>query len=63
MATTEEAEKLPSNDDIKEMIYKTKKIDDIEEEDKNIKVTGQIVEAYGNRILYEMCPNCNKRLV
>jgi len=61
-AKTEEAEKLPSHDDIKEMIYKTKKIDDIEEEDKNIKVTGQIVEAYGNRVLYEMCPNCNKRV-
>jgi replication factor A1 len=59
---TEETEKIPSYDDIKEMIYKTKKIDDIEEEDKNIKVTGQIVEAYGNRILYEMCPNCNKRV-
>ena len=55
-ATIEETEKLPSFDDIKEMIYKTKKIDDIEEEDRNIKVTGQIVEAYGNRILYEMCP-------
>ncbi len=61
-ATNEETEKLPSYDDIKEMIYKTKKIDDIEEEDRNIKVTGQIVEAYGNRILYEMCPNCNKRV-
>jgi len=61
-ATDEETEKLPSYDDIKEMIYKTKKIDDIEEEDRNIKVTGQIVEAYGNRILYEMCPNCNKRV-
>jgi replication factor A1 len=61
-ATADEAGKLPSHDDIKEMIYKTKKIDDIEEEDKNIKVTGQIVEAYGNRILYEMCPNCNKRV-
>ena len=61
-ATDEETEKLPSFDDIKEMIYKTKKIDDIGEEDRNIKVTGQIVEAYGNRILYEMCPNCNKRV-
>jgi replication factor A1 len=61
-ATDDETEKLPSYDDIKEMIYKTKKIDDIEEEDRNIKVTGQIVEAYGNRILYEMCPNCNKRV-
>lgn len=61
-AKAEETEKLPSYDDIKEMIYETKKIDDIGEEDKNIKVTGQIVEAYGNRILYEMCPNCNKRV-
>ena len=61
-AKPEETVKLPSYDDIKEMIYETKKIDDIEEEDRNIKVTGQIVEAYGNRILYEMCPNCNKRV-
>jgi len=61
-ATAEESGSLPSFDDIKEMIYQTKKIDDIEEEDKNIKVTGQIVEAYGNRVLYEMCPNCNKRV-
>ncbi|MDD3985635.1 MAG: OB-fold nucleic acid binding domain-containing protein, partial [Methanobacterium sp.] len=61
-ASPEETEKLPSFDDIKEMIYKTKKIDDIGEEDRNIKVTGQIVEAYGNKILYEMCPNCNKRV-
>jgi len=61
-AKPEETEKLPSYDDIKEMIYETKKIDDIGEEDRNIKVTGKIVEAYGNRILYEMCPNCNKRV-
>ncbi len=61
-AIAEDTKNLPSYDDIKEMIYKTKKIDDIEEEDRNIKVTGEIVEAYGNRILYEMCPNCNKRV-
>ena len=61
-ATADESEALPSFDDIKEMIYQTKKIDDIEEEDKNIKVTGRIIEAYGNRVLYEMCPNCNKRV-
>ncbi len=61
-ATSEEIAKLPSFDEIKDMIYQTKKIDQIEEEDRNIKVTGQIVEAYGNRILYEMCPNCNKRV-
>lgn len=58
----EETDKIPSYEDIKEMIYKTKKIDDVEEEDRNIKVTGKITEAYGNRVLYEMCPNCNKRI-
>ncbi|MGB8233300.1 MAG: OB-fold nucleic acid binding domain-containing protein, partial [Methanobacterium sp.] len=61
-AIAEDTKNLPSYDDIKEMIYKTKKIDDVKEEDRNIKVTGEIVEAYGNRILYEMCPNCNKRV-
>ncbi|KAF5086502.1 OB-fold nucleic acid binding domain-containing protein [Methanobacterium aggregans] len=58
----DETEKLPSLDEIQDMIYKNRKIEDVEEEDKNIKVTGQIVEAYGNKILYEMCPNCNKRI-
>lgn len=58
----EETGKLPSLDEIQDMIYKNRKIEDVEEEDRNIKVTGQIVEAYGNKILYEMCPNCNKRV-
>lgn len=58
----EEIEKLPTLESIEESIYKTKKIEDLEEEDKNVKVIGQISEAYGDRILYEMCPNCNKRV-
>ena len=58
----DETGKLPSLDEIQDMIYKNRKIEDVEEEDRNIKVTGQIVEAYGNKILYEMCPNCNKRV-
>ena len=53
---------LPSLEEIEESIYKTKKIEDLTEEDKNIKLHGQISEAYGDRILYEMCPNCNKRV-
>lgn len=53
---------LPSLEEIEESIYKTKKIEELTEEDKNIKLTGQIIEAYGDRILYEMCPNCNKRV-
>lgn len=58
----EDIEALPSIEEIEESIYKTKKIEDLEEEDRNIKVSGKLTEAYGDRILYEMCPNCNKRV-
>lgn len=58
----EDIEALPSIEEIEESIYKTKKIEDLEEEDRNIKVSGKLIEAYGDRILYEMCPNCNKRV-
>lgn len=53
---------IPSLHEIEESIYKTKTVEEIEEDDKNIKVSGKISEAYGDRILYEMCPNCNKRV-
>jgi replication factor A1 len=58
----EEAGKIPSVDEIQEKRYPSKNIDEIEENDSNIKVKGQIIEAYGNKILYEMCPKCNKRV-
>jgi len=58
----DEAEGIPSLEEIEDSIYKTKKIEELEETDKNIKVRGKITDAYGDRILYEMCPNCNKRV-
>ncbi|MEG3225206.1 MAG: replication protein A [Methanobacteriales archaeon Met13] len=53
---------LPALKDIQEKIYPSKRVDEIEEEDRNIKVSGEVIEAFGNKILYEMCPNCNKRV-
>jgi replication factor A1 len=58
----EESDKIPSVNEIQEKAYPTKKIDEIEENDQNIRVTGKIIDANGNKILYEMCPNCNKRV-
>lgn len=58
----ESMNQIPSLEEIEESIYKPRQIEEIEEEDKNIKVSGKIAEAYGDRILYEMCPNCNKRV-
>lgn len=61
-ADEEETSKIPSINEIQEKRYPKKKIDEIEENDRNIKVAGKVIEAYGNKILYEMCPNCNKRV-
>lgn len=58
----EDLNSIPTLQEIEGFIYKTRKIEEIEEEDKNIKVKGEIVDAFGDRILYEMCPNCNKRV-
>ena len=54
---------LPALKDIQEKIYPSKKIDEIEEDLRNIRVTGEIMEAFGNKILFEMCPSCNKRVI
>jgi len=58
----EDMGQIPSLEEIEETIYKARKIEEIGDEDKNIKVSGKIAEAYGDRILYEMCPNCNKKV-
>ncbi|MGC9517722.1 MAG: OB-fold nucleic acid binding domain-containing protein [Methanomicrobiales archaeon] len=57
-----ETEDIPSFKELEEKIYKNKKIDEIEEEDRNVKIKGEISEVYSDRILYPMCSNCNKRL-
>ncbi len=53
---------LPTMDEIQEKMYPSKKIGDVEEGDQNIKVSGEVIDIRGNKILFEMCPNCNKRV-
>lgn len=53
---------VPSLDEIEGKLYPSKNIGDIEEGDQSIKVTGEVVDIRGNKILFEMCPNCNKRV-
>ena len=59
---TEDESSIPTLDKIQEKLYPSKKIEDIEEGDQNIKVTGEVIDIRGNKILFEMCPNCNKRV-
>jgi replication factor A1 len=60
--TGEEEAPVPSLDEIEGKLYPPKNIGDIEEGDQSIKVTGEVVDIRGNKILFEMCPNCNKRV-
>jgi replication factor A1 len=59
----DEESELPPLKDIQEKIYPSKKIDEIEAGMRSIRVSGEIVEAFGNKILFEMCPSCNKRVI
>lgn len=58
----EDETSIPPLDEIQEQLYPTKKIDQIDEGDQNIKVSGEVIDIRGNKILFEMCPNCNKRV-
>jgi replication factor A1 len=58
----EDETSLPTSDEIQEKLYPSKKIENIEEGDQNIKVTGEVIDVRGNKILFEMCPKCNKRV-
>jgi len=58
----EDETSVPSLDEIEGKLYPSKNIGDIEEGNQSIKVTGEVVDIRGNKILFEMCPNCNKRV-
>jgi replication factor A1 len=58
----EDEASVPSLDEIEGKLYPSKNIGDIEEGDQSIKVIGEVVDIRGSKILFEMCPNCNKRV-
>ncbi len=62
IAKAKEDEPIPSLEEIEEKLYPSKKIEEIDESDQNVKVNGEVVDIRGNKILFEMCPNCNKRV-
>ncbi len=61
-ARKDEAELIPSKTEIENQLYKEKLIEDIEEDDKHIKVKGIVEDINSDRIIYPMCPNCNKAI-
>lgn len=57
-----EVEDLPSFEEIEEMVYPYKSIGDLDEESENVKISGELTDLYGDRIVSYRCPRCNTRL-
>ncbi|MBC7119599.1 MAG: replication protein A, partial [Methanobacteriaceae archaeon] len=57
-----EIKDLPSFEEIEEMVYPYKNISDLDEESENVKISGELTDLYGDRIISYRCPRCNTRL-
>ena len=55
----EEIERLPSQDELMEMVFASKTIDSLLEDDTNVHITAQIKDINADRVILEKCPNCN----
>ena len=53
-----ELEKLPSYEELMEMIYVPKSIESLLEDDTNVHVTATIKEVGSDRVIRAKCPNC-----
>ena len=61
-SSEKDLKELPTFEELEEILYKSKSIEELEDGDRNVKVSGTIEEAFGNKILNARCPNCNNRL-
>ena len=60
--TTDETELLPTFDELKEMIYQLKTIDELEEDDINVRVNGSLTDIYSEKLLLTKCPHCRNNV-
>lgn len=61
-AAEDDLKELPSFEELEEILYKAKSIEELEDDDRNVKVSGTLQDAFGNKILSARCPSCNNRL-
>lgn len=61
-AKDKEIASLPTFKELEEMIYQPKLIEELDEDDRNVKISGELADTFGGKILSYRCPNCNNRL-
>lgn len=57
----EEIDSLPTPDELRETIYPQKEINALEDDDRNVRITG-VFKDPSNNILLAKCPSCGNRL-
>ena len=60
--TNEETELLPTFEELKETIYQLKAIDELEEDDINVRVSGSLTDIYSEKLLLMKCPHCKNNV-
>lgn len=61
-ASEEESSTLPSLEELEDLVYQKKLIEDLTEDDKNVKISGEIVNPRSGRLISYRCPNCNEQI-
>ena len=57
-----EIEKLPTYEELKEVIYAPKKIEALYDDDTNVRITARITDVGSERNISKKCPNCNSNV-
>ena len=53
---------LPSYDELRDAIYAPRDIEAIQDDDINVRVTGQLTDVVSDHLLLRKCPNCQNKI-
>lgn len=62
IVSEEESLNLPSMAELEDLVYQSKSIEDLTDDDKNVKIFGEIVNPRGGRLISYRCPHCNNQV-
>ena len=60
--SAKEIESIPDIEELQSRLYQTKEIDNLFDDDVNIRITGQFKDIYGQKMVIPKCPQCNNTL-
>ncbi len=58
----EEMNSIPDIEELQNSLYETKEIENLSEDDTNVRITGEFKDIYAQKLLIPKCPQCNNTL-